>query len=277
MARVVSLQIRHAVRIPRDDSAHTGRVQAFAEEVDLDDLTPRARALAEALADAQRAPLPITRMTVVQENSLTVRETHPAWDSSGQPLGPDQHITRSIELPRLAADRPETAAWWLEHQARDHGPHWYTVSAVHGDRVPSWEAAASDRHLTVNQVLERLRDTSAEIGIRGWDTLRGTGILRPDRHVQGSPQWRPEDVDAFIARPRELWPISQVAEYLGFTGPSATGSARKQLSRWGLVAEGRGPGRGGESLYAADQIQAAHNHRPGRGTRTDLREEKPGF
>jgi hypothetical protein len=65
--------------------------------------------------------------------------------------------------------------------------------------------------------------------------------------------------------PVELWSIRRVAEYLGYSGPSATGSARKQLHRWGIRPEGRAPGRGGESLYAADQVQAAHESRLGKG------------
>ncbi|KAA6200106.1 hypothetical protein F2B00_22180 [Streptomyces parvus] len=56
-----------------------------------------------------------------------------------------------------------------------------------------------------------------------------------------------------------------VAKFLGFTGPSANGSARKQLSRWGIESQGREPGRRGESQYSADEVQAKHAARPGRG------------
>lgn len=79
----------------------------------------------------------------------------------------------------------------------------------------------------------------------------------------------PIEVDGW-GRPVELWTLTRVAEYLGYQGASAAGSARKQLHRWGITAEGRAPGRGGESLFAADQVQAAHASRPGRGRRTDL-------
>ncbi|MFE9406824.1 hypothetical protein ACFYNY_34515 [Streptomyces sp. NPDC006530] len=104
-----------------------------------------------------------------------------------------------------------------------------------------------------------------------WDTLKDTGTFpEPDRYVDRRPQWHPDTLAPYIERDRELWPVSRAAEYLGYSGPSATGTTRKQLSRWGLMPEGRGPGRGGESLYAADQIIAAHTHRPGRGARTDL-------
>lgn len=79
------------------------------------------------------------------------------------------------------------------------------------------------------------------------------------------PLWALEDLDAYAGRDYELWPISRVTEHLGYSGPSATGSARKQLSRWGLYAVDRAPGRGGEARFAADQVQAAHAARPGKG------------
>lgn len=75
--------------------------------------------------------------------------------------------------------------------------------------------------------------------------------------------------------PVELWTVSKVAEYLGFTGDSANGSARKQLSRWGLKSEGRQPGRRGESQYAADQVKAAQARRPGRGRWAESRTSTP--
>ncbi|MEU8718447.1 hypothetical protein [Streptomyces sp. NPDC048663] len=75
----------------------------------------------------------------------------------------------------------------------------------------------------------------------------------------------------------ELWTVSVVAAYLGFTGKSATGSARKQLSRWGIAATSREPGRNGESLYLAAQVRAAHEARPGRGRHGAARSEGGRF
>lgn len=65
--------------------------------------------------------------------------------------------------------------------------------------------------------------------------------------------------------PEELWTVSMVAKYLGYTGPSANGSARKQLSRWGVVSQGREPGRRGESQYFADAVRAARESSLGKG------------
>ena len=67
--------------------------------------------------------------------------------------------------------------------------------------------------------------------------------------------------------PTERWTIREVAEVIG---AASTGSARRTLSRWGVRAIGRRPGRGGESEYDADEVRAAHAARPGRGHRSDL-------
>ncbi|MFB6977667.1 hypothetical protein [Streptomyces scopuliridis] len=64
---------------------------------------------------------------------------------------------------------------------------------------------------------------------------------------------------------RELWPVSRVAEELGYGGPSATGSARKWLSRKGVAAEVRAAGRGGEAHYSAHHVRQARDTSPGSG------------
>lgn len=64
----------------------------------------------------------------------------------------------------------------------------------------------------------------------------------------------------------ELWTIHQVAEFLG---ASSTGSARKTMSRWGVTAVARQPGRAGASLYDPDQVRSAQAAAPGQGARTD--------
>ncbi|MFJ2676362.1 hypothetical protein [Streptomyces sp. NPDC087525] len=66
---------------------------------------------------------------------------------------------------------------------------------------------------------------------------------------------------------RELWPVGRVAEELGYEGPSATGSARKWLSRNGVPAEARSAGRGGEAHYSAHHVRQARESSPGSGRR----------
>lgn len=64
----------------------------------------------------------------------------------------------------------------------------------------------------------------------------------------------------------ELWTITDVAEYLD---AASTGSARKTLSRWGVKAVGRQPGRAGVSLYDPNAVRTARESAPGQGARTD--------
>lgn len=68
-----------------------------------------------------------------------------------------------------------------------------------------------------------------------------------------------------------LWTIADVTEHLG---ASSTGSARKTLSRWGVQAVARQPGRAGASLYDPEQVRAAQASAPGQGARTDRSTEK---
>jgi hypothetical protein len=63
---------------------------------------------------------------------------------------------------------------------------------------------------------------------------------------------------ADVAGP-EMWTTTQAAAYLG---ASSAGSARKILSRLGIRAIGRQPGRDGENLYDAAQIRKARSPRP---------------
>ncbi|MFE6716816.1 hypothetical protein ACFVDU_04410 [Streptomyces albidoflavus] len=70
----------------------------------------------------------------------------------------------------------------------------------------------------------------------------------------------------------ELWTIDEVAVFFGYTGKSATGSARKTLSRLGVEPKFRQPGRGGKSVYQAGEVREAQAGRPGQGSRTDRAE-----
>jgi len=69
----------------------------------------------------------------------------------------------------------------------------------------------------------------------------------------------------------ETWGLDQVVNYIQ---ASSAGSARKTLSRWGVQAVGREPGRGGQSLYSKTDIVYARAIRPGQGARTDLGSDK---
>ncbi|MFF2731828.1 hypothetical protein ACFVS9_28455 [Streptomyces sp. NPDC058008] len=249
------------------------------EDVDLDTLTPKARALAEAIhACPGHQPLGVVCATgQTKGDNPNFRLIHGDGPEADK-LAAEPHVATIRNFGLIPAGSPTTAADWLEREAGALPLAAYPIAGVKSrvgpatDRVPSADAAAADRYLTRDGVLAWMRDAGQPMDIKAWDTLRGTGFLpEPDRYVLSKPQWRPETIDAFLSRDRELWPVSKVAEFLGFEGPSASGSARKQLSRWGVTAAGRASGRGGESLYAADQVQALQAHRPGRGRRSAAR------
>lgn len=266
------------VKFRRDGHHDGGRfVPAYSEDLDLDELTPRARVLAEALHQSMQPghDLPHRPLEVLFETEATNGELAQRPPVRPAAYGPvkdaDQKALRVIDCgPFPKSTDPVALPMWLEHKARTFPLDWYPVGVRRQPRIPSWEEGAADRYLMKHGMLDFLREHGAGLGATAWDTLRGTGVLAPDRYVHKEPQWKPETVQAFVDRPRELWPLTRVAAFLGLTA----GSARVQMRRWGFTAEGRGPGRGGENLYAADLVQAAHTHRPGRGRRrTDLIDE----
>lgn len=61
------------------------------------------------------------------------------------------------------------------------------------------------------------------------------------------------------------------AEQLLKTGSEA--SARKALSRAGISAPMRAPGRGGKNLYLRADVEWLARNRLGRGARTDLKKK----
>ncbi|MFF5315879.1 MULTISPECIES: hypothetical protein [Streptomyces] len=218
------------------------------EDVDLDQLTPRARTVAEVIA---RTTLR-TPVSILLRSDRGEMQSWRGWD--GYPV-----------------NSPVTPLLWLENAARRIPMGWHVYGVGIDHPVPSVDAGADDTRLSRYAAITYMQRRGSNINPAAWDTLCGTGHLpEPDRYVNNRPQWRPAAIDAYLTRPRDLWTVSQIATYLGYQGDpsSAASSARRQLGRWGFTAEGRAPGRGGESLYPADQIIAAHTHRPGKGNRT---------
>ncbi|WP_051856978.1 hypothetical protein [Streptomyces sp. NRRL S-1868] len=251
-----------------------------ADEVDLDTLTPKARAFAEAVSmSSGHRPLGVLcdtgRLKGDGPNFRTLGGHTAAADAEA--ADPDlRFISNLAPIPRHS---DTTAEEWLEYNARQMPYTSWPIAGARSriepltERVPSAEAAREDRCLTRDQSLRYLADRGAPIGPGAWVPLQKAGNVPPPHHfaVGGRmPLWHVDDLSAYAQRPRERWPISRVADHLGYSGASATGSARKQLHRWDLVPEGREPERGGESLYAADQVQIMQAARPGQGRRTDL-------
>lgn len=255
-------------------------------DVDLEALTPKARAFAEAIhASPGHQPLGVLVNTGKTKgdnpNHTYLHGTGPDADEIA--AQPDLRLMGNLELiPRNAETTPEE---WLEFNARQMPYDAWPIAGARSriepleERVPSADAAREDRCLTRDQALRYLGEKVGQYVIasnEAWIMLQKAGNApSPQHYALGGrmPLWHVDDLDAYASRDYERWTISQVAEYLGYDGPSASGSARKQMSRWGLYSLGRGPGRGGESLYAADQVRAANAARLGKGRHNSPRQD----
>ncbi|MGW2740529.1 helix-turn-helix transcriptional regulator [Streptomyces sp. NPDC001288] len=252
------------------------------ETVDLDTLTPKARALAEAIAMSFGSqPIGVLCDTGATKgdspNHAYLHGTGPGADRIG--AEPDLRLVTNWGL--IPADSPTSAAAWLEENARsipfDSWPVAGARSRVQAmtERVPSADAAREDRCLTRDQAIDYLTYAGTPFSADGWSRLWKAGHLPEPRHLALGgrlPLWHVDDLDAYARREFQRWTVSQVADRLGYEGSAASGTARKQLSRWGMLAVDRAPGRGGESRFASDQVMALHEARPGRGRHGAQRE-----
>lgn len=103
---------------------------------------------------------------------------------------------------------------------------------------------------------DAIREAEQMLDDAGWETAGTWEAVGTSYVVEVQPS-------------EETWGLDLVAVHIG---ASSTGSARKTLSRWGVQAVGREPGRGGQSLYSKTEVVYARAIRPGQGTRTDLKD-----
>lgn len=188
------------------------------------------------------------------------------------------------------------ADWWCETVRRTRrgdavaslyppgaGRHYPLIEVILGAEDLYETEAVGHQAIRLGRLLVRLLADAYDL--EAWQGLKGRGLPTgyPEmvrewvsEYAELGPQCPPLTLDC-AGRGGELWTVSMVAAYLGYTGPSATGSARKQLSRWGIVSQGREPGRRGQSQYLASEVKAAHEARPGKGRHGASREEGGRF
>ncbi len=257
------------------------------DEVDLDTLTPKARALAEAIAMSfGQQPIGVLCDTGRTKGDNPNHAYLYGTGERADEIGAQADLRLVTNWGLIPADSPTSATDWLEENARSIPFDTWPVAGAHSrvqamtERVPSADAAREDRCLTRSQAIRYLTDAGAPVSPDGWSRLWKAGQIPGPRHLAlggRMPLWHVDDLDAYARRQFERWTISEVADRLGYDGPSATGTTRKQLSRWGLLAVDRAPGRGGESRFAADQVMALHEARPGRGRHEAQREDGGRF
>lgn len=216
-------------------------------------------------------PMPSQDIPVLVQTSATY-DTDDWGDLARHGINPDAHWWCEVVLRTRRQDA--IASLYPPKAGRYHPLFTLELGAedLYEAETVAHRAIQIGRSLT--RLLEDRDDQDA------WNALRGQGlpngypsILREwmSEVDELGLQWNPLALEG-TGRGGDLWTVSMVAKYLGYSGPSANGTARKQLSRWGIDSQGREPGRNGESQYLARQVRAAHEARPGKGRHGASRE-----
>ncbi|MEV8523106.1 hypothetical protein AB0451_02960 [Streptomyces sp. NPDC052000] len=175
----------------------TDEVEAPYENVDLDQLSPRARTLAEAVA---QAPLQ-TATDIWMEQDRPIRETEPDWQlwyTDAQAARPERRPWRGWAYYPI--DSSVSPVDYLEREARKIPPHWHVHGYMSDSPVPSLDAGAADQGMTKDMVLQYLRAHGRPIAPSTW-----TGYVarnqapKPARYVSRTPLWDRADIDAYLA------------------------------------------------------------------------------
>jgi hypothetical protein len=201
MPTIIKLNLRHDTYVydptPDGEGAEPRLVLGYAENVDLDALTPRARAMAEAIAQCSGAQ-PLDIWVEYKEPIMDHMPDWRDWFTEEQAAQPDRRPWRCWS--RFPATSPMTAVEWLEREARKIPPGWHVLGAHPRTPVPSLEAGAADQYLTRDQVLAYMRHRGVDISIGTWGGYTSRGQApRPDRYVARTPQWCPRTIDTYLA------------------------------------------------------------------------------
>jgi hypothetical protein len=179
-------------------------IRATPVTVDLDALTPRARALAEAVAQ-----LPGSRKgagdILCEHRTKTRRDMSP----DAEAFWPPERLAEPARLgwalwDRYRADSEVPPVEYLETQARKIPPEWRIVSGKaiaqpEQPPVPSSQAAGDDDRLTPRAVVEYLATHhKRHIGPSTWRSYASRGQApAPVGRVGRESLWAPADVDAW--------------------------------------------------------------------------------
>jgi hypothetical protein len=167
------------------------------EPVDLDKLSPRARALAEAVAQRLGG-----RCTVWLQSTKTVREIMPdaeRWYAADELDQPYRMGWRGWS--HYPADSAMSQHDYLEQQARRIPPQYSIVGAYVDQPVPSYEEGAADRGMTRDQVLAWLEARGRKIAPSTWSSYTARGQApKPSRHIARTPIWDEADLLAWLEK-----------------------------------------------------------------------------
>lgn len=201
MPTIVTLKLRQSAYNPND----RGRfVLAVHEDIDLDQLTPRARALAAAIAQMPGGDKAAGEI-LCQHVTLRRRDVIPnpeVWLSSEEMEQPARQSWSAWGRYLAYSEMPPVE--YLERQARKIPPEWRIVSAFSWGSgphppVPSAAAGAADDRLTVRGVVDRLASLHGRhIGPGTWRSYASRDQApRPVDRVGREGLWSLADVDAW--------------------------------------------------------------------------------
>jgi len=168
------------------------------EPVDLDKLSPRARALAEAVSQRLGG-----RCMVWLQSRKTVRESvtdAERWYSADELDEPYRVGWQGWS--HYPADSAMSQHDYLEQQARRIPPQYSIVGAFPDQPVPSYEEAADDKGMTRDHVLDYIAAKTGKprIAPSTWSSYTSRGQAPKPRYVGRTPLWDPQVIDAWLER-----------------------------------------------------------------------------
>lgn len=174
----------------------TDEEEAPYEAVDLDQLSPRARTLAEAVA---AAPLQ-TAADIWMEHESPIRDIDPdwrLWHTAEQAALPERRPWRG--WARYPIESTVTPVDYLEREARKIPPSWHVLGYRPDRPAPSLAAGAADEGMTRDMVLSYLRGAGRSIAPSTWSSYVARGQApKPARTVGRTPLWERADIDAWL-------------------------------------------------------------------------------
>lgn len=168
------------------------------EPVELDTLTPRARALAEAVAQRLGG-----RCVIWLQSDKTVREAIPdavRWYAADE-------LDRPYKMgwsgwSGYPADSVMSQHDYLEQQARRIPPQYSIIGAFPDKPVASFAEAAEDTGMTRDEVLRYIETTTGrKIAPSTWSSYTARKQApTPSRYVGRTPLWDRPTIDAWLAK-----------------------------------------------------------------------------
>lgn len=188
MPRTVLIRLRYS----------TDEHDAPYESVDLDQLSPRARTLAEAVANTPGQ----LASDIVMEHEKPIREVDPEWrmwHTEDEAALPERRPWRG--WARYPIESTVTPVEYLEREARKIPPAWHVLGHAAHTPVPSLKEGADDDGMTRDMVLRYLRAAGRPVAPSTWSSYVARGQApQPSRWVSRTPLWERAHIDEWVAK-----------------------------------------------------------------------------